>query len=39
LREALVVDPEGKGDHGVAAVEGRKQAVADILHQEVEAVG
>jgi len=39
LREALDVDPEGKRDHGVAAVEGRKKAAADILQQEVEAVG
>ena len=34
LREALGVDPEGKGDHEVAAVEGRKKAAADILSGE-----
>lgn len=35
LGEALVVDPEGKGGHGVAVVEGRKQAAADILRGRV----
>jgi hypothetical protein len=33
LGEALGVDPEGKRDHEVAAVEGRRQAAVDILRR------